>query len=142
MNRLSEAALTDTLTGLKNRLALDRELETEVERAQTSGEPLSVVVGDLDYFKSVNDRLGHKAGDVALVRAGQVLMRYRRAGTIARTGGEEFTILLPGATEHEAYLVAERMRTAVEREFVDDLAVLTFSFGIATFPTTAATPTR
>ena len=48
-------------------------------------------------------------------------MRHRRASdTIARTGGEEFTILLPGATEHEAYLVAERMRTAVEREFVDD----------------------
>ena len=135
VNRLSEAALTDTLTGLKNRLALDRELETEVERAQRSGEPLSVVVGDLDYFKSVNDRLGHKAGDVALVRAAQVLMRHRRAGdTIARTGGEEFTILLPGATEHEAYLVAERMRTAVEREFVDDPAVLTFSFGIATYP--------
>jgi diguanylate cyclase (GGDEF)-like protein/putative nucleotidyltransferase with HDIG domain len=135
VERLSEAALTDTLTGLKNRLALDRELETEVEHAQRSGEPLSVVVGDLDYFKSVNDRLGHKAGDVALVRAAQVLMRYRRAGdTIARTGGEEFTILLPGATEHEAYLVSERMRTAVEREFVDDSAVLTFPFGIATYP--------
>jgi diguanylate cyclase (GGDEF)-like protein/putative nucleotidyltransferase with HDIG domain len=135
VTRLSEAALTDTLTGLKNRLALDRELETEVEHAQRSGEPLSVVVGDLDYFKSVNDRLGHKAGDEALVRAAQVLMRHRRAcDTIARTGGEEFTILLPGATEHEAYLVSERMRTAVEREFVDDPAVLTFSFGIATYP--------
>jgi diguanylate cyclase (GGDEF)-like protein/putative nucleotidyltransferase with HDIG domain len=135
VNRLSEAALTDTLTGLKNRLALERELETEVEHAQRSGEPLSVVVGDLDYFKAVNDRLGHKAGDEALVRAAQVLMRHRRAcDTIARTGGEEFTILLPGATEHEAYLVSERMRTAVEREFVDDPAVLTFSFGIATYP--------
>ena len=135
VNRLSDAALTDTLTSLKNRLALDRELQAEVERTLRSGEPLSVVIGDLDYFKSVNDRLGHKAGDDALVRAGQVLLRYRRAGdTIARTGGEEFTILLPGATEHEAYLVAERMRSAVEREFVDDPAVLTFSFGIATYP--------
>ena len=135
VNRLSEAAQTDTLTGLKNRLALDRELQTEVERALQSGEPLSVVIGDLDYFKSVNDRLGHQAGDEALVRAAQVLLRYRRAGdTIARTGGEEFTILLPGATEHEAYLVSERMRTAVEREFVSDPAVLTFSFGIATYP--------
>jgi diguanylate cyclase (GGDEF)-like protein/putative nucleotidyltransferase with HDIG domain len=135
VNRLAEAALTDTLTGLKNRLALDRELHTEVERALRSGEPLSVVIGDLDYFKSVNDRLGHQAGDEALVRAAQVLLRHRRAGdTIARTGGEEFTILLPGATEHEAYLVSERMRTAVEREFLDDPAVLTFSFGIATYP--------
>ena len=135
VSRLSEAALTDTLTGLKNRLALDRELQAEVERAVRSGEPLSVVIGDLDYFKSVNDRLGHQAGDEALVRAGQVLMRYRRvADSIARTGGEEFTILLPGATEHEAYLVAERMRAAVEREFRGDPAVLTFSFGVATYP--------
>src|SRR5215207_3016014 len=135
VNRLSEAALTDTLTGLNNRLALDRELQTEVERALQSGEPLSVVIGDLDYFKSVNDRLGHKAGDEALVRAGQMLLRYRRASdSIARTGGEEFTILLPGATGHEAYLVAERMRAAVEREFHGDPAVLTFSFGVATYP--------
>jgi diguanylate cyclase (GGDEF)-like protein/putative nucleotidyltransferase with HDIG domain len=135
VSRLSEAALTDTLTGLKNRLALDRELHAEVERALRSGEPLSVVIGDLDYFKSVNDRLGHQAGDEALVRAGQVLLRYRRAAdSIARTGGEEFTILLPGATGHEAYLVAERMRAAVEREFHGDPAVLTFSFGVATYP--------
>ena len=135
VHRLSEAALTDTLTGLRNRLALDRELLGEVERALRSDEPLSVVIGDLDYFKSVNDRLGHRAGDEALMRAGGVLMNHRRAGdSIARTGGEEFTILLPGATEHEAYLVAERMRVAVEREFRNDPAVLTFSFGIATFP--------
>jgi diguanylate cyclase (GGDEF)-like protein len=135
VNRLSEAALTDTLTGLRNRLALDRELHAEVERALRSDQPLSLVIGDLDYFKSVNDRLGHRAGDEALVRAGGVLLRHRRAGdSIARTGGEEFTILLPGATEHEAYLVSERMRSAVEREFRGDPAALTFSFGIATYP--------
>jgi diguanylate cyclase (GGDEF)-like protein len=135
VNRLSEAALTDTLTGLRNRLALDRELHVEVERALVVNQPLSVVIGDLDYFKSVNDRLGHRAGDEALVRAGRVLLQHRRAGdSIARTGGEEFTILLPGATEHEAYLLSERMRMAVEREFRGDPAVLTFSFGIASFP--------
>jgi diguanylate cyclase (GGDEF)-like protein/putative nucleotidyltransferase with HDIG domain len=135
VNRLSEAALTDTLTGLRNRLALDRELQAEVERTQRSGRPLSVVIGDLDYFKSVNDRLGHRAGDAALVRAGTMLLRHRRGDDcIARTGGEEFTILLPGATEHEAYLIAENIRTAVEHEFRNDPAVLTFSFGVATFP--------
>jgi diguanylate cyclase (GGDEF)-like protein/putative nucleotidyltransferase with HDIG domain len=135
VDRLSEAARTDTLTGLKNRLALDQELHAEVERALRDEKPLSLVIGDLDYFKSVNDRLGHRAGDQALVRAGHVLLRHRRAGdSIARTGGEEFTILLPGATEHEAYLVSERMRTAVEREFNGDTAALTFSFGVATYP--------
>ena len=81
VNRLSEAALTDTLTGLRNRLALDRELHTEVERTEDSGVPLSVVIGDLDYFKSVNDRLGHRAGDEALVRAAKVLLRHRRGAT-------------------------------------------------------------
>lgn len=135
VSRLSEAALTDTLTGLRNRLALDRELHAEVERTHKSGAPLSVVIGDLDYFKSVNDRLGHRAGDEALVRAASVLLRHRRGGDcMARTGGEEFTILLPGATEHEAYLLAEKIRTAVEHEFRSDPAVLTFSFGVATFP--------
>ena len=135
VGRLSEAALTDTLTGLKNRLALDQELHAEVERALRSDKPLSLVIGDLDYFKSVNDRLGHRAGDEALVRAGHLLLRHRRAGdSIARTGGEEFTILLPGASEHEAYLVSERMRSAVEHDFADDAVGLTFSFGIATFP--------
>jgi diguanylate cyclase (GGDEF)-like protein/putative nucleotidyltransferase with HDIG domain len=135
VERLSEAALTDTLTGLKNRLALDEELHAEVERALRSDKPLSLVIGDLDYFKAVNDQLGHRAGDEALVRAGQVLLRHRRAGdSIARTGGEEFTILLPGASEHEAYLVSERMRCAIEQDFRDDPVGLTFSFGIATFP--------
>jgi diguanylate cyclase (GGDEF)-like protein/putative nucleotidyltransferase with HDIG domain len=135
VRRLSEAALTDTLTGLKNRLALDQELHAEVERAARAEKRLSVVIGDLDYFKAVNDRLGHRAGDEALVGAGAILLRHRRAGdSIARTGGEEFTILLPGATEHEAYLVSERMRVAVEREFHDNAAALTFSFGIATYP--------
>jgi len=135
VERLSDAALTDTLTGLKNRLALDEELHAGVERALRSDTPLSLVIGDLDYFKAVNDRLGHRAGDEALVRVGRVLLRHRRAGdSIARTGGEEFTILLPGASEHEAYLVSERMRSAVEQEFADDAVGLTFSFGIATLP--------
>jgi diguanylate cyclase (GGDEF)-like protein len=132
---LSEAAMTDTLTGLKNRLALDSELSAEVERALRAEQPLSLVIGDLDHFKSVNDRLGHRAGDEALVRVGAILEEHRRAGdSIARTGGEEFTLLLPGAGEHEAYLVSERLRTSVEREFRSHPAALTFSFGVATYP--------
>jgi diguanylate cyclase (GGDEF)-like protein/putative nucleotidyltransferase with HDIG domain len=132
---LSDAALTDPLTGLMNRLAFDRELEAEVARAERSEERFSVVIGDLDHFKSVNDRLGHRAGDQALLRVGHILERHRRSmDSIARTGGEEFTILLPGATEHEAYLVSERLLAAVEETFKEDPAGLTFSFGVATFP--------
>ena len=136
VNRLSEAALTDTLTGLQEPAGpRPRAAHRGGAHARNPARPLSVVIGDLDYFKSVNDRLGHRAGDEALVRAGKVLLRHRRGGDcIARTGGEEFTILLPGVTEHEAYLVAENIRTAVEHEFRGDPAVLTFSFGIATYP--------
>ncbi|MGH2846757.1 MAG: bifunctional diguanylate cyclase/phosphohydrolase [Thermoleophilaceae bacterium] len=132
---LAEAARTDTLTGLKNRLALEQEIHVELERALRSESELSIVIGDLDHFKAVNDALGHRAGDEALVRVGELLHTKRRSGdSIARTGGEEFTILLPGASEHEAYLVAERMRAAVERGFQDDPVPITFSFGVATYP--------
>jgi diguanylate cyclase (GGDEF)-like protein len=132
---LAEAARTDTLTGLKNRLALEHEIHVEVERTLRSEEELSIVIGDLDHFKAVNDELGHRAGDEALVKIGQILHTRRRVGdSIARTGGEEFTILLPGASEHEAYLVAERLRVTVEREFADHPVPLTFSFGVATYP--------
>jgi diguanylate cyclase (GGDEF)-like protein len=132
---LAEAARTDTLTGLKNRLALEDEIHVEVERTLRSEKELSIVIGDLDHFKAVNDELGHRAGDEALVRIGQILHTRRRVGdSIARTGGEEFTLLLPGASEHEAYLVAERLRVQVERDFADHPVPLTFSFGVATYP--------
>jgi diguanylate cyclase (GGDEF)-like protein len=132
---LAEVARTDTLTGLKNRLALEQEIHVEVERTLRAEQELSIVIGDLDHFKAVNDELGHRAGDEALVRIGQILHTRRRAGdSIARTGGEEFTILLPGASEHEAYLVAERLRVTVEREFTDHPVPITFSFGVATYP--------
>jgi diguanylate cyclase (GGDEF)-like protein len=132
---LAEAARTDTLTGLKNRFALEQEIHVEVERTLRAQDELSIVIGDLDHFKAVNDELGHRAGDEALVKIGQILHTHRRVGdSVARTGGEEFTILLPGASEHEAYLVAERLRVTVEREFADHPVPLTFSFGVATYP--------
>jgi two-component system cell cycle response regulator len=132
---LSEAARTDPLTQLKNRLALDQEIDEQLERARRDGRPLTVVVGDLDHFKFVNDQLGHRAGDRALVRVARILNRHGRAAdTIARTGGEEFTLLLPGSSEHEAFQAAERMRSAMASEFAGDPVPITFSFGIACFP--------
>jgi len=132
---LSQAARTDPLTGLKNRLALDEEIEVELERARRTESQLSIVIADVDHFKVVNDELGHRAGDDALVRVGRILAGGRRMGDyVARTGGEEFTLVLPGASDHEAYQVAERMRTAVARQFADDPVPLTFSMGVATYP--------
>jgi diguanylate cyclase (GGDEF)-like protein len=133
--RLSEAAQRDPLTGLRNRLALAQGVEVEIDRALRTGGRLSVAIGDLDHFKAVNDQLGHRAGDDALVRAATILERQgRTVDTVARTGGEEFTILLPGSTDHEAYLIAERLRSAVEHEFGKQRVPLTFSFGVATYP--------
>jgi two-component system, cell cycle response regulator len=135
VNSLAEAARTDALTQLKNRLALDQEVGEQLSAARRAGNGLSVVIGDLDHFKAVNDELGHRAGDRALVRVARILSSNRRAGdVVARTGGEEFTLLLPNSSEHDAYLAAERMRTAVAGEFASDPVPLTFSFGIARFP--------
>jgi two-component system, cell cycle response regulator len=132
---LAEAARTDALTQLKNRLAFDQEVDTELERARRAGRPLSIVIGDLDHFKLVNDELGHRAGDRALIRVARLLSTHRRAGdSVGRTGGEEFTLLLPDASEHDAYLAAERVRLAVAAEFAGDPVPLTFSFGVASFP--------
>jgi diguanylate cyclase (GGDEF)-like protein len=132
---LAEAARTDPLTQLKNRLALDQEIEEQLERTRRSGTQLSVVIGDLDHFKVVNDQLGHRAGDRALVRVARILASHGRAAdTVARTGGEEFTVLLHGSGEHEAFLAAERIRSAVAAEFADDPVPITFSLGVATFP--------
>jgi two-component system, cell cycle response regulator len=132
---LTEAARTDALTQLKNRLALDQELDTELERARRAGRQLSVVIGDLDHFKSVNDELGHRAGDRALIRVARILSSHRRAGdSVGRTGGEEFTLLIPDASEHDAFLAAERIRRGVAAEFEGDPVPLTFSFGVASFP--------
>ena len=135
VQRLTDAARTDPLTGIKNRLALEQELEVEIERALRAGSGLSIVIGDLDHFKAVNDRLGHRAGDEALMRVGRILAGRRRTGdSVARTGGEEFTLLLPQASEHDAYLVAERLRAGVELSFAEHPVPLTFSFGVATYP--------
>jgi diguanylate cyclase (GGDEF)-like protein/putative nucleotidyltransferase with HDIG domain len=132
---LAAAARTDALTQLKNRLALDQEVDEQLAAARRGGRGLTIVIGDLDHFKSVNDALGHRAGDRALIRVARILASHRRAGeTVARTGGEEFTLLLPNISEHDAFLAAERMRTAVESEFASDEVPLTFSFGIANFP--------
>jgi diguanylate cyclase (GGDEF)-like protein len=132
---LAEAARTDPLTRLKNRLALDQEVDEQLEGARRDAGRVSVVVGDLDHFKWVNDQLGHRAGDRALIRVARILATHRRAGdTVARTGGEEFTLLLPNTSEHDAFLAAERMRAAVATEFASDPVPLTFSFGVASYP--------
>ena len=133
--RLTDAARTDPLTGLLNRRAFEELFAVELERAGRSGRPLSVLVGDLDGFKLVNDRRGHHEGDAALQALAADLEKWkRRIDVAARIGGEEFALLLPESDERGAFLVAERLRRAVHRTFGEAEIPLTISFGVATYP--------
>lgn len=112
--RLTEAAFVDSLTGLRNRHALDRELRERMALATRGERPLTVVVGDLDGLKTINDRDGHAAGDAALRALGAAIRSALRTGDTAyRIGGDEFLVLLPDTGAEEAETVIARMsRTA------------------------------
>jgi diguanylate cyclase (GGDEF)-like protein len=133
--RFADAAREDPVTGLRNRRGFDEAFELELERARRTQRSLSLVLGDLDHFKEVNDRLGHPYGDEVLRRTAEVLeSQNRRIDVAARVGGEEFAILLPDSDERGAHVAAERMRRAIRETFADDTLPLTISFGIASFP--------
>jgi len=108
------AAVTDALTGLYNRLFIDRALRTEVERAQRNQHALSLLLIDVDGFKRINDELGHGQGDRALVCIARTLRSQGRASDIfGRFGGDEFVAILPAAADPGAREVAARMREAI-----------------------------
>jgi len=112
---LRQSALIDGLTGIANRRRLDEALALEWRRAHRTREPLSVIMADVDVFKSYNDRYGHVEGDVCLRRVAQALAKVvRRPGDLAaRYGGEEFVCVLPSTDLDGAMAMAERMRDAV-----------------------------
>jgi diguanylate cyclase (GGDEF)-like protein/putative nucleotidyltransferase with HDIG domain len=135
VRRLADAARTDPLTLLLNRRGFEERFDVELARARRGGRPLSILLGDVDHFKKVNDRLGHEAGDDALRRLSAVVEASRREiDTAARIGGEEFALVLPDTDEHGADRFAGRLRAAVRSAFEEQPVPLTMSFGIATFP--------
>lgn len=110
------AALHDKLTGLNNRGAFDDSLKREIDIARRQHTPLSLLVIDIDHFKSVNDTHGHSGGDNALQLLAQSIMGTMRASDIAfRYGGEEFTLILSNTDAKAAQLVAERLRIAASQ---------------------------
>jgi diguanylate cyclase (GGDEF)-like protein len=131
--RLAALATTDPLTGLGNRRAFDEALDHEARLAGRGIRPLSLLVLDVDQFKSFNDAFGHPAGDEVLVRVAEVVRSCCRGPDVAaRLGGEEFAVLLPGTDRAGAVTFAERVRRAVERG-PWPLRPVTVSIGIATF---------
>ncbi len=134
-HQLLAAARTDAKTGLLNATAWQEEAEREIVRARREGRPVAVVITDIDHFKRVNDTHGHLAGDVALRATVAALAgALRPYDVLGRFGGEEFTVVLPGAGPVEARDIAERLRRAVATVPVvlDDCVVeLSVSVGVA-----------
>jgi diguanylate cyclase (GGDEF)-like protein len=125
-----ELAVTDHLTGLYNRRKLQGALEVEVAKA-SPGQPLAVMLYDLDHFKHVNDAYGHRAGDEVLKETAQRVKRLLRASDhLGRWGGEEFLIVAPGLTLESAFRCAERLKGAIA-EPIGAVGQVTASFGVA-----------
>lgn len=124
-------SVIDGLTGMLNRRALSSRLQELAAQADLTGEPIGVILGDIDRFKLVNDEHGHAVGDAVLVDVAYALRKELRAFDLAyRMGGEEFLVVLPGATLAEAGRIAERLRTAIACEPRSGVSV-TMSFGVA-----------
>jgi diguanylate cyclase (GGDEF)-like protein len=112
-NQLATMVLTDPLTGCLNRRGFDQELARATARAARAGGELALLALDMDYFKDVNDTFGHLAGDAVLREAGTMLRGTARLGDIvARTGGEEFMLILPDTDLDGAIQLASRVREA------------------------------
>jgi two-component system cell cycle response regulator len=127
--RLAELAAVDELTGTKNRRRFREDLELLISQAYRLCSPLSLIMLDIDHFKTFNDTFGHSAGDEILSWVGKTLKTSVRAhDVVARYGGEEFVVLLPGTDVTESIDVADRLRSAI----ACGQYKLTASLGIAT----------
>jgi diguanylate cyclase (GGDEF)-like protein/putative nucleotidyltransferase with HDIG domain len=146
MDRLRESVFTDTLTGLFNARYLTPYLERELERAQGEEKPLTVLLLDLNHFKTVNETHGHITGNIVLVEVSQLLRSCLRGGdTVTRLGSDEFVVVLPGANAEGAQTVARSLRRSLE-DYTPRLPdgstlQLGVSIGSASFPIDATDPT-
>jgi diguanylate cyclase len=111
-----DKALRDQLTGLPNRRAYEEQLSTEVARWQRYKTPLTMIIWDVDHFKKINDNYGHKAGDKTLLLISSLLTKNcRQTDFVARFGGEEFVMLLPDTSKESGFIMAEKIRTIIEK---------------------------
>ena len=133
--RLKETSFKDEVTGLYNRRFFSLRLEEELSRYRRFNHPVSVVLLDLDGFKSVNDSLGHAVGDDTLRDVAQILMKHSRGiNVVSRYGGDEFAVLLVETSKAGARLYADRIREVVAKYPFSHGKILTASFGVASLP--------
>ncbi len=132
--RLEVSAMTDPLTGAFNRLKFDQDTEKEIERCKRYGSHLSLIIFDIDFFKSINDHYGHVAGDSVLKEVVRLASEYIRENDVfARWGGEEFVVLLPEVNGTDSLLAAEKLRKRIECFDFSHIDRLTCSFGVTQF---------
>lgn len=136
--KLKEQAIRDPLTGLFNRRFFDEYFSNELTRSKRTNTPISLLMVDIDHFKSVNDRFGHDVGDQVLEMLGEILKSMFRASDVScRFGGEEFLVLLPGLEIDQAYNRAEDLRKRFEQASRDAdflYSQVTLSIGISNYP--------
>ncbi|MEX1057205.1 MAG: diguanylate cyclase [Natronospirillum sp.] len=133
--QLEQLATRDSLTGLNNRRVYDREMNTHLAMFQRTKTPFALVLADIDWFKDINDRFGHDAGDQILKDVSQSLGQcMRNIDTLVRMGGEEFALILPDTSLEQAVQVAERKRSTIE-QLVSPYSTVTLSFGVAAVQT-------
>jgi diguanylate cyclase (GGDEF)-like protein len=138
---LAEEAAKDPLTGLRNRRRFVDDLTTRLDLAATAGQPLSLVLLDVDHFKAINDTYGHAVGDDVLVAVARALGGHARPEDLVRYGGEEFVVILPQLDSASARVRAEALRRAcAEIPFAVEGLRVTISAGVATSPDHGSTP--
>jgi len=131
LTRLADEARTDALTGLLNRRGFDERAELELARARREGHSIAVATIDVDYFKRINDDWGHEVGDRVLARTGVVLAAETRdIDVVARFGGEEFVVLLPGCDSADGEAFTERVRFTLAGDDAGGLPTVRVSAGI------------
>ncbi len=134
---LSIQANTDELTNILNRRSFTRFIQYEFKKAQTRSQPFALIILDIDHFKNINDQYGHQVGDKILQSLAQIMQSsFRQADQVSRWGGEEFAILLPQTTLHNANTVAEKLRKTIESSVYKHKAQhikYTISLGVSEF---------
>ncbi|GAA0761345.1 diguanylate cyclase [Clostridium sartagoforme] len=143
ISRLEDLVNKDGLTGVFNHRYFHDSLKEKIILSEKNGEPISMIFVDIDYFKHYNDLYGHQRGDEVLRTIGNILKKNIRSTDIAaRYGGEEFALILPNTTEEQALLIADRIRSVIEKtkfygEENQPSGVLTASMGVSVFPVKA-----
>ncbi|MFA6195090.1 MAG: diguanylate cyclase [Sulfurimonas sp.] len=126
-----QLTLLDSLTGIGNRRFFTETFKKELDKSDRYKHPISLIIFDIDHFKQINDSFGHHSGDVVLQEISSLISSHLRSSDlIARWGGEEFTIILPESTLHEAVLAAEKLRKSIEEHSFSINKQITCSFGV------------